>query len=110
MSVAFSLPYAFARSHGVLVTSIGDEYAELLLREDAGAEAIAEVRRQLGCAIRLQRAPRELFEARLSELYSGGGGTAAEVMADAGQDMDLSRLMTDLPAVADLLETQDEAP
>ena len=110
MSVAFSLPYAFARSHGVLVTSIGDEYAELLLREDAGAEAIAEVRRQLGCAIRLQRAPRELFEARLSELYSGGEGTAAEVMADAGQDMDLSRLMTDLPAVADLLETQDEAP
>lgn len=110
MSAAFSLPYAFARSHGVLVTGIGDEGAELLLREDASADAIAEVRRQLGCAIRLQRAPREQFDARLAELYSGGEGTAAEVIADAGQDMDLSRLMTDMPAVEDLLETQDEAP
>jgi general secretion pathway protein E len=32
------------------------------------------------------------------------------VVADVGQEVDLTQLMTELPAVEDLLETQDDAP
>ncbi|ENO90551.1 general secretory pathway protein E, partial [Thauera phenylacetica B4P] len=64
----------------------------------------------VGLPLRLQRVPRALFDARLAETYGGAGGSAAEVVADVGQEVDLDRLMTELPAVEDLLDTQDDAP
>jgi len=105
-----ALPYAFARRHGVLVTALGTEQAELLLREDAALAAVAEVRRHLGVPLTLTTAARAAFDARLAEAYSGGQGSAAEVVADVGQEVDLDQLMTELPAVEDLLESQDDAP
>jgi general secretion pathway protein E len=50
------------------------------------------------------------FDARIAELYGNSDGSAAEVIADVGQDLDLEQLMTELPAVADLLESRDDAP
>ena len=104
------LPYGFAKAHGVLLGTRHDTHAELWLRDDASPAALAEVRRLLGCPLNIQRLPLAEFDARLAEAYSGGDNTTAEVMADVGQDIDLSQLMTDLPAVADLLESQDDAP
>jgi general secretion pathway protein E len=107
--MAFELPYGFARDHGVLLAALGAEHAEVIVREDARPQALAEVRRSVGLPLRLQRVGRAVFDARLAERY-GGGGSAAEVVADLGQDVDLDRLMTELPAVEDLLDTQDDAP
>ena len=104
------LPYAYARSHGVFVASHGPEHADLILREGADLAAVAEVRRSLGVPIRLESVGRAAFEARLAEAYSGADDNAAEVVADVGQEVDLTQLMTELPAVEDLLETQDDAP
>ncbi len=106
------LPYGFARDHGVLIAALGAEQAELMVREDAQPLALAEVRRILGLPLRLrlQRVPRALFDARLAEAYGSGNSSAAEVVADVGQEVDFDRLMTELPAVEDLLETQDDAP
>jgi len=46
--------------------------------------------------------------------FGGADGDAAAVVAavvaDAGQEIDLERMMQELPAVEDLLETQDDAP
>ena len=108
--MGFELPYGFARDHGVLVAALGAEHAEVLVREDARPQALAEVRRSVGLPLRLQRVPRAEFDARLAEAYGGAGGSAAEVVADVGQEVDLDRLMTELPAVEDLLDTQDDAP
>ncbi|MFN3985096.1 MAG: type II secretion system ATPase GspE [Rhodocyclaceae bacterium] len=110
MSAASPLPYGFAKSHGVLLGALGDERAELILREDASPAALAEVRRVVGKPLTLRRVSSQDFEARLAEAYSGNDNTTADVLADVGQDIDLSQLMTDLPAVADLLESQDDAP
>ena len=107
--MAFELPYGFARDHGVLLAALGAEHAEVIVREDARPQALAEVRRSVGLPLRLQRVGRAVFDARLAELY-GGGGSAAAVVADVGQEVDLDRLMTELPAVEDLLDTQDDAP
>lgn len=108
--MAFELPYGFARDHGVLITALGAEHAEVLVREDVRPQALTELRRCLGLRLRLQRTPRALFDARLAEVYGGVGGSAAKVVADVGQEVDLDRLMTELPAVEDLLEAQDDAP
>ncbi len=105
-----ALPYGFAKTHGILVQSVGENSAEILLREDADLNALSEVRRELGVPITLTRIATPAFEARLAEAYSNGDGSAADVLADVGQDIDLSQLMTELPPVADLLESQDDAP
>ena len=105
-----ALPYAFAKAHGILVAGQGADHAELLLREGANLEALAEVRRTLGQPLRIENLSRAAFEARLSEAYSGADGNASAVVDDVGQEVDLTQLMTELPTVEDLLETQDDAP
>ncbi len=105
-----ALPYAFAKAHGVFVASLGSEHAEVLMREGADLTALAEVRRSLGLPLQIESVGRAAFEARLAEAYSGAEDNAAEVVADVGQEVDLTQLMTELPAVEDLLDTQDDAP
>ena len=104
------LPYAFARSQGVLVAGASATAVDLLVREDARAAAVAEVRRSLGRPVRVRVVSRAGFDAALGETYAQADGAAAAVLDDAGNDLDLSQLMQDLPAVADLLESQDDAP
>jgi len=110
MNMAPTLPYAFARRHGVLVTAIGTGHADVLLREDASLAAVAEVRRHLGLPLQLATVPKASFDTHLAETYSAGDGSAAEIVADVGLEVDLAQLMTELPAVEDLLESQDDAP
>ena len=104
------LPYTFSRTHGILIAGGDDEVPRLLVREGVALGALAEVRRMLGapCGIDVVSAP--AFEARLSEIHSGKDKDAADVIADAGQEIELDQLMTELPAVEDLLETRDDAP
>ena len=114
------LPYGFARTQGVLIPvaasgadeAAADEAGEvsLLVRDDATVAAVTEVRRLVGRPVAVQEVSRAQFEAQLAEIYGQGDGSAAEVVADAGQDLDLRDLMQDLPAIEDLLEAQDDAP
>lgn len=108
-----TLSYSFAKAHGILLVNQGPEYTSLLLPEDVGPDSIsslAEVRRMLGNPLRLDFVPRATFDARLSESYAGSDDNAAEVVADVGQELDLTQLMSELPTVEDLLETADDAP
>ena len=105
-----TLPYSFAKTHGILLAGAGDAQAELWLRGAPSPAALAEVRRTLGKPLKLTRISPADFDARLAEAYSGGGDNTAEILADVNEDFDLSQLMTDLPPVEDLLETQDDAP
>ena len=107
------LPYAFAKAHGILIASQGATQATLLVRDDLRPEslaALAEVRRTLAVPVNIDCVPLASFQARLAEAYSGSEDNAAEIVADVGQEVDLTQLMTELPAVEDLLETQDDAP
>jgi general secretion pathway protein E len=108
--VSHALPYAFARTRGIVVGALGPEQAQVWLREDADPFALAEARRELGRPLAVTRLARADFDARLAEAYGGGEGNAADVVADVGQEVDLDQLMTELPAVEDLLESQDDAP
>ena len=105
-----TVSYAFAKANGVAVTVLGDEIAEVAVREDARVGSLAELRRVLGVPLRTRRVATGQFDELLSTLYSGGNSGAADIADDLAQDLDLSRLLQEIPRIEDLLESQDDAP
>ncbi|MFI4982047.1 MAG: GspE/PulE family protein, partial [Nevskiales bacterium] len=107
---AFRLPYAFAKANGIILGASEDSSIEVFVRDDAAVSAIAETRRLLGQKLRLVPCDAARFEQQLAEAYSRADQTAAEVADDIGQEMDLTRLVQELPPIEDLLESEDDAP
>ncbi len=102
------LPYAFARSSQLLLEDDG----ESLTLWHAGAtpgSAWGEVMRKFHVhAVQQLDAP--ALAQRISAAYAQGESSAATVVSEVQNDADLSRIMQELPAVEDLLETHDDAP
>jgi general secretion pathway protein E len=108
----YLLPYAFARSHQML---LGQESGRLTLwlSSRSNRQALAEVLRQHGHGdIRpeLHHLPDQELSQRISSAYTQGESSAAAVASEVQSDVDLSRMMQELPAVEDLLEMADDAP
>ncbi|GAA4343920.1 type II secretion system ATPase GspE [Pigmentiphaga soli] len=101
------LPYGWARAQRALL-SIRPDGAQLVVSPRTPAWAIAEVQRRHG-ALRIARVSDSELETRLAAAYADTGDAAAVVGA-AENEIDLARLMQDIPEVEDLLETQDDAP
>ncbi|WP_296748971.1 type II secretion system ATPase GspE [Thiobacillus sp.] len=110
LQLAMLLPYGFARARGVVVgRRVGDEM-EIWLREGAESATLAEVRRILKCPLQPQVLTPERFEQVLAQAYARGENQAANLVDDMEQGMDLRQLAQDIPEVADLLESEDDAP
>jgi len=107
---AFRIPYAFAKANGVVVTALDDDLAEVAVRSDAQAGALAELRRTLGVPVRARRIADEQFEELVTATYNAADAGAAALAGDLAQDLDLSRLLQEIPRIEDLLESQDDAP
>ena len=114
-TVAARLPYAFAKRHGVLLLDAGtpgdaDGSTGVALREGSEPTALLEVRRVLGRPLSVRPMKRAAFDRMLSEVYAdaglGGAGTVDALDAHGSLDS----LVEDIPATADLLENQDDAP
>ena len=104
------IPYAFARAQGIVVTALTDSIAEAVLHPDATATSVAEVRRLLGVPVRASRLEAGAFDELLAATYNNASTGAAELADDLAQDLDLSRLLQELPRIEDLMESQDDAP
>ena len=105
---AAALPYTFAKAQGVLVTALSGDGAEVVLRVGAKAASLAELRRRLGVPLHARQVGASEFDEILAVVYHGAG--AAALADDMAQDVDLSRLLQEMPKVEDLLESQDDAP
>ena len=104
------IPYTFAKTHGVVLTSLNDDRADVAVRNGAHAVALAELRRALGVPLHARRIDAGEFDELIVATYNGGGSGAAALAGDIAQDMDLSRLLQEIPRIEDLLESQDDAP
>jgi general secretion pathway protein E len=105
------LPYAFARSHQLLLEDHQDQDGALLLwlSEASSPAGCSEVMRKFAVdAIRCEDAA--ALVQRISQAYAQGESSAAAVVSEVESDADLSRMMQELPAVEDLLETAGDAP
>jgi general secretion pathway protein E len=105
------LPYAFARDFGVLARTLdgGDQPVEVWISGATPPAAIAEVSRRFG-RIALRRMERADLEAAIATAYAGAGGDASQVVDEFDADLDLTKLLQDVPAIEDLLESSDDAP
>ncbi|MEO7399745.1 MAG: ATPase, T2SS/T4P/T4SS family [Polaromonas sp.] len=107
----YPLPYAFARSHQLLLESLDGELTLWLHSLDAAGtgSAVSEVMRKFDVQHVSTEAP-ELLQQRISAAYAQSESSAATVISEVESDVDLSRMMQALPAIEDLLETSDDAP
>jgi general secretion pathway protein E len=101
------LAYGFAKRHGVILLEAG-EHARVGVREGADPTALLEARRAIGVPLLVEPLTRTAFDRQLSVTYAG------EALAGADDDLSLSggldHLADEIPAAADLLDTQDDAP
>ncbi|MBS0293372.1 MAG: type II secretion system ATPase GspE [Proteobacteria bacterium] len=102
------LPYAFARSSQLLLE---DDGQQLLLWHgpDPDACALSEVLRKHAVRQFAQLDASQLAQ-RISAAYAQSESSAATVVSEVEEGADLSRMMQELPAVEDLLESAGDAP
>jgi general secretion pathway protein E len=105
------VPYPFARLNGALLLEISEREALVCLRRGARPQVLAELRRALGVPVRVAAIEEpEAFERRLAQAYSQASQSPAYVADAIGQDMDLSRLVQEMPKIEDPLDSENDAP
>ena len=108
MAMRYPLPYAFARGNQLLLEDDGNQLV-LWHAGAPGRSALGEVLRKYGVRA-VQPLDAAALAQRISAAYAQGESSAATVVSEVQNDADLSRMMQELPAVEDLLETSDDAP
>jgi len=71
---------------------------------------LAELRRMLGVPLHIRLVESGEFDELIASNYNGASAGAAALAGDMAQDMDLSKLLHEIPQIEDLLESQDDAP
>ncbi|MFV2057529.1 MAG: type II secretion system ATPase GspE, partial [Thiohalomonadales bacterium] len=105
-----SLPFAFAKRNGVLVTEIDNAVAHTICKPNTEAVILNEVRRYMGIPIRLEILKPDEFDSRLQRAYEQGSGEAMAMMDDLDGEADMFAVAEQLSEPEDLLESEDDAP
>jgi len=103
-----ALPYAFARSSQLLLEDDGQQLT-LWHGPAPDAGALSEVLRKHAVQQFMQIDAAPLAQ-RISAAYAQSESSAATVVSEVEEGADLSRMMQELPAVEDLLESAGDAP
>ena len=104
------VPYAFARDHGILLRPSGEREAEAWITESTPLPALNEVMRVFpGKVTPVLVEPQRLREA-IAQAYAAGEGSAQQIVGSIEGELDISRLLAEVPDIEDLLETEDDAP
>jgi general secretion pathway protein E len=103
------IPYAFARSAGVLAIPDARGGLAVTVRPNTRPEALAELRRHFGLPLSVTLVPEDEFEHALSSSYADGGDSSG-LLDGLGDEAELSSLMQDSRRIQDLLEADDDAP
>ncbi|MEY4283330.1 MAG: type II secretion system protein GspE [Betaproteobacteria bacterium] len=106
--MSLALPYAFARKHQLLLAPQAHGLT-LWHTAQVHASAWSEVLRTHAVE-RFEQVPAEELLRRIEQAYGQAQHHAARVMHEVQDDADIRRLMQDLPAVEDLLDSAADAP
>jgi general secretion pathway protein E len=119
--MTLKIPFAFARDHHLVLLkpdhrlgqeSLGHQsFVAPTLIHDAAVNLsdLQEICRLSGPIIRIEKTS-EAVSAALNDLYTQGDSDAASVVDGVEDDVDLSRLLQEIPESIDLLEMNDDAP
>ena len=103
------LAYGFAKRNGVVLLSLG-ERAVVGVRAGYDPTALVEVRRSVGVPLSVEVMAPPAFDRKFSEVYAGAGLASASSADSLNLEGGLNSLLEDIPAAADLLDPQDDAP
>ena len=103
------LAYGFAKRNGVVLLSLG-ERAVIGVREGYDPMALVEIRRAVGAPLAIEPMTAPVFDRKFSEVYAGAGLATASSADSLDLEGGLGLLLEDMPAAADLLDPQDDAP
>lgn len=104
-----TVPYSFAKRHGVLIEGMLEDIPTLVHRPNVSNSSLLEVRRIAGRPMVPKSVSEDEFDLLLTRTYEGDTGDAMNVMDDFGDELDLDRIAESLEP-EDLMESQDDAP
>jgi general secretion pathway protein E len=105
-----ALNYRFAKRHGVLVMTSGNESPKVIYRHNINPSALVEIRRFLKRPFTLENVSDKVFNSLLAKAYETKSGMAMQMAEGLGEELGLQQLLKTLPKTADLLESEDDAP
>ena len=108
-SIQQSLPFSFAKRHGVLLKSVNHSHGEAVYRIGANPLSLSEVQRYAGVPLKLSSITVEKFDRLLQETYEHDSRNAAQMVDGLGDDFNLTKVVEELEP-SDLLESNDDAP
>ena len=103
------VPYSYAKTQGAFVKSVTNGVALICLRDGAKIEAITEIMRVWQGKFATDQVSSAVYDKLLTETYAQEGASSA-FAEDIENNLDLSRLIQELPKVEDLLEAEGDAP
>ncbi|MCQ8897631.1 type II secretion system ATPase GspE [Limnobacter humi] len=105
------LNYGFARQNQLLCLDAQVDGWRIAFSPRTPPHALTETQRVAPCPIDwVYCADAAELEKTINQAYSNQETSAAAVADEVAGDLDLTQLMQDIPAVEDLLETEDDAP
>ena len=110
VSLQKSLPFSFAKRHGILVRDIVDGRADTVYKTGTQPASIAETRRFMGMPLNLSRVSKEEFDTLLQASYEQGNQKAMQMVDGLDDEIDLTQVAQELQEPSDLLESDDDAP
>ncbi len=104
-----TLPFSFAKRHGVLLREIGSNGGDVVYRDNASPLSLAEARRFAGVPLKLSRVSADVFDILLQESYEQDSARASQMVDGLDEEFDLTQVAQELEP-SDLLESNDDAP
>ncbi|HDN26638.1 MAG TPA: type II secretion system protein GspE [Thioploca sp.] len=106
-----SLPFAFAKRHGVILSHLDVHGATVCHRPEISRHTLSEVRRFLGRPLNLKAISVEQFDTLLTTHYEQQqANQSMQMMEGLGDELDLFQVALQLSEPEDLLESDDDAP
>lgn len=105
-----SIPFSFARKHGVLFAGIENNEVKIFFHNNPHLIILNELRRYFDHPLKLEKVDEDFFNKLLVKSYETDTNAAMQMADDLGESLNLSDLIQELPKPEDLLEHQDDAP
>ena len=105
-----TLPFTFAKRHGVLIRDLDASGGEAVYRSGASPLSLAEARRFAGVPLKMSRVSSEVFDTLLQESYEQDSTKASSMVDGLDEEFDLTQVAQELQEPSDLLESDDDAP
>ena len=103
------LPFGFSKAHQVVLED-ADNGLVLSHVGPIDTNTLLEVRRTSGANFKLEQVDEATFQLRLSGAYQRNQNQAAQMAEDLSTDVDLARLVDEIPDLGDLMDAEDDAP